>query len=427
VQQYLKEHRLGTNPDPNSDATNSTVDKYRQTQFERFSIYLISTCYRKTRRRLSKGLSKKLLYLLSSIKGPQLEKFMKTSNFTPSPAAGNLRLCQVVFSEQKVIDLQGKVQALKDKDSDPPSAKGTKAMEQELKNDPPPAKGTDLFQAISTAFTSHQQSSQQSSQQSNHPLYTEKTLVDFHYLLVIVLRQYENTINQFHNMKDSRTEVQLNLNVYSQLLWSLSTSPILRTHLLFITQLMNQGLMRGGMDPKAKDGEDTGGGSYDDDDDEDAEMEAIEKCKHHKVDSGLMVQCWISLLVSPLQALKILSRFSCLHHGEVEIRHVSVKSTRFDTLQDWTRVLERTLRDTVLATPLDELERLIIEKIREVKASGPGCKGIYHYFEGKNIVNVGGQVHCEAGLAAWLKSNLQDNGEHNLVRFDEQITFLFSI
>jgi hypothetical protein len=81
------------------------------------------------------------------------------------------------------------------------------------------------FQAISTAFTSHQQSSQQ----SNHPLYTEKTLVDFHYLLVVVLRQYESTINQFHNMKDSRTEVQLNLNVYSQLLWSLSTSPILRT------------------------------------------------------------------------------------------------------------------------------------------------------------------------------------------------------
>src|ERR1700691_4072526 len=109
---------------------NSTVDKYRQMQFERFSIYLISTCYRKTRRRLSKGLSKKLLYLLSSIKGPQLEKFMKTSNFTPSPAAGNLRLCQVVFSVQKVIDLQGKVQGLKDKDSDPPSAKGTKAMEQ---------------------------------------------------------------------------------------------------------------------------------------------------------------------------------------------------------------------------------------------------------------------------------------------------------
>jgi hypothetical protein len=375
VVEYLKEYRLGT-------------DEEREKRFNDFRIYLLSTCYLKIRRRLYNGTSKKLRQILLSITGPVLDKIREGFPKPKASKPSDVLLCAAVCSFEG-DEIQDKVRVLRGQHYNPST------------------EGPSLFEVITTIFEDH--SDAHSGAQTPPPprlLYTSHTCVDFHYLLLLALNNYTTAIDGFNSTERPKSSYR-DLILYSNLLWRLANSSILKSHLSFIQDLLRSHL-GGGMEPKVKDGKNLGGDSSGDggvEDGLDTEMEAIENDTKHQTEPGLMVQRWINLLVSHLQALKMLSKFSSLHPAaEVQITQVAVKRTTFDTPQDWTAVLERTVKDQAgpLETQLPELEARILENIEAVHKTTTGRKGIYAYFQGKNIVGSAGQVHCEAGLAAYL-------------------------
>jgi hypothetical protein len=403
VVQYLKEYQSGT-------------DSSRGDLFDDFSTYLLSTSYPKIRRRLCTRASKTFRHILSSITGPDLDKCIEKGFPEPKLSQpSDVLLCEAVISASStgrnkikdiVRDLRG---GHYNTPTEEPSA---------------------LFEEITAMFNAH--SGTQPRPDSLPCLYTRFTCVDFHYLLLHTLHQFQEAIKAFSDGQPEGSHEDL--LSYSFLLWRLANSSALNSHLLFIQDLLRDRL-RGGMRPRAKDNKgdsnddlghsggdggmgprvkDNKGGSSDDlghsggdggageNCELDSEIEAIENDNQHKMEPGLMVQRWINLLVSHLQALRILSKFSSLHPtAEIKIKQVAVKRTTFDTPQDWTAVLERTVKGHALESQLPDLKSLILDGIQDVQEAQTR-KGIYGYFDGINIISPGGQVHCEAGLAAYL-------------------------
>jgi hypothetical protein len=402
VEQYLKDYKL-------CDTRTDRMEK-----FECFIRYLLSTCYPKIRRRLLNEFSKLLFQALESITGPRLEERIEDLSFPESTKSttGDIRLCQVVCSamDPAKIDLESMVRDRKRVDYEQASSLSG-----------------GLFQAISTTFEA--QAQRLNPPVVTPPLYTRQTFVDFHYLLLVALNGYKTAIQKIHNRTERKSEECLELEIYTHLLWRLANSSILKTHLLFIQKLslMPGHIFWGGTKSEVEAGGNSDSSEDVEEGDEvEAEMEAIKSHGNHQEDPGLMVQRWICLLVSHFQALKVLSTFSSSHSPEVQIKHVAVRATRFDTPQDWTAVLERARSSRPLEKWPHEAESLILEKLKQV-AKTPGRKGIYDYFQDKNIIRVGGQVHCEAGLVAWLlhEASVKQLGP---VRFDVRLNLsMYSI
>jgi hypothetical protein len=426
VQQYLNEFSKHQSEAKSNDQSGSPVEgkdqkctdsDSRQKQINNFATYLISISYQKVRRQLSNDLSTKLLFLLSSITGPQLERCLEESLKDPvGSKLGNVQLCILLdraHGSEDPYDIQAMVRELKDKHYQPQG--------QSPSGEPGTPNASAFFEVVSKTNESIKSGTQDSSQLPI--LYNKETCVEFHYLLLLVLNKYWDAITQFRGQsmpggpidKDCR-----DLRFYSILLWRLSCSSILQDHLTFLrsNSLLQ---MQHGNGSKASDGDkEIGVGEEGMDGDEDEavsshdtgimeEIAVLESDQSHRKDPALMIRRWLCLLVSHLQALHVLSSFALSYSSKMRLQHVAVKSSTFGTPQDWTAVLKRALTGPTdfftirrfHQSQFQQLEDLILEKIDAVH-EGSGRKGLFRYFKGKTITGACGQVHAEAGLAAGL-------------------------
>jgi hypothetical protein len=429
VEQFLNEHQVahksselksndesGRNPGEGSQKLSGSIDPDEQVNC--FMIYLISTCYPKVRRRLSHSLSKRLLALLSSMTGQQLERYLEERTLRESTRLklNNLQLCGVVSSMiSDAYDIPTMMQELKDKHHQ--AQKNSSAVP------PDTREAGSLLKAMSE--TNELVMSGVSLPSELPSLYTKETCVDLHYLLLLALNKYNDAITRFYSHgKDPTDQEGQDLTKYSLLLWCLAHSSILQDHLVFLRENWLENPVRTpilhGFEARDRDGDRAGSEGMSEDEDVSSdeaeikgEMAAIEGNPNHKQDLALMIQRWIRLLVSHLQAPYILSSLTSSSPGEIRIRHVAVKKNIFEAPQDWTSVLERALT-VPNDNPPDEypqLVDLILDSINEAHVGGSNCKGIFSYFKGEKIISAAGYVHCEAALAAALVSPPSDTTE----------------
>jgi hypothetical protein len=362
-------------------------------QFESCSVYLISTCYPNVLRRFTSSLSRKLLSLLSAIKVPDLEARLEHGLF-PEPLpqkANNVHLCRVIYSARSAnppYDFDAMVQEWRDKDDPEQST---------------PREASVLFATLSKTFEMVKSGAEDVSMLPI--LYTKATVVDVHYLILLILHKYREALHLFDNgLKKGNPENSRDLRVYSILLWRLARSSVLRSHLIFLREnmLISRDL-RSASVSKDSGGSDEDGGETEIQE----EMAAMENHQSHREDPALLIQRWILLLVSHLQSLHILSSLaaSSASPGEIDLQLLCVKHSKFKKPQDWTAVLKRalTVKEGPLVHRYDALRNRILSEIRRVRQGRPG---IFAAFKDQDIISEVGQVHAEAALVAAIESAL---------------------
>ena len=416
VEEYLNKYQLTSNDrsgenlkDPKGEKRSAKLD--REGQFDRFSTYLVSTCYPKIRKRLLSKLSTNLLTLLSKITGPQLERCLENKAFQEPVLSkkSNVELCRFIYALQSSYDFRTMVENLKDNHY--PRQQSEPRTTQKASNF-----FTNVYQTFELVMAGKNP--------SDLPiLYTRETFVDFHYLLLLVLDKYRNAILQFYdgtNNGGPNDGHRRDLKVYSLVLWRLAHSSILRCHLICLRThgLLSQGSrVERGNEAKAGGGDEAIGGGKESDlnsDDEVGgqaeesdlgsddgvkdEMAAMQSHQDHKDDPALMIQRWICLIVSHLQSLNILSSFAASSPRGIRIQHIVAARSELTVPQDWTAVLKRAVAAIggTLLSRLDELEDTILEKINQNQVRRTG---IFSYFKGKEITSGGGQIHCAAAAA----------------------------
>jgi len=400
VEEYLNKyqlasnHRSGENSTDPKGKTSAKLD--REGQFDRFSTYLVSTCYPKVRKRLLSKLSTNLFALLSNITGPQLERCLENKSF-PEPVLSkksNVELCRFMYALKSHYDFGAMVQKLKDNDyphqQSEPSTFFTKVYE--------------TFELVKAGGNP-----------SNLPvLYTDEFFVDFHYLALFALGKYRDAILQFYDGTKNGGPTDIHrgdLKVYSFLLWRLAHSSILRCHLIF---LRTHGLLRRvehGNESKAGGGNKDIGGKESDLNSDDGSKGNVVGGKEGNLnrhnghqdhededDPALMIQRWMCLIVSHLHSLNILSSFAASSPRQIHIQYSSATRSPLKVPQDWTAVLRRAVFAIggTLVNRLDQLEDTILEKINNNQTRRTGT---FSYFKGKEITSGGGQVHCVAAAA----------------------------
>jgi hypothetical protein len=244
-------------------------------------------------------------------------------------------------------------------------------------------------------------------------IYTNDSVVEFHYLLLTVLAGYKAGLEMLgtqcdvtgHEDQPPYQPEDYDLTwMFTFLLWRIAHSSILQFHLTFLhaTKLLSLDDARLG---------DCVGLETDNVDTETADQEmsiiqlhAMSTSKHQQPE-GLAFLCWLHLLVSDLTVLENLSLF--FSHGapscmKVHVHAIALPPTSTDKAL-WQLVIERALHTQapLLYRHYDEIITTLVDRIKTGQEHTHAFTFYRHFTE--QGMAVPGSVHCEAALACLVK------------------------
>ena len=261
------------------------------------------------------------------------------------------------------------------------------------------------------------------------PIYTPKTAVEFHYLLLGTIAGFKSTLNSFNLSPESEPFDKHTLYdvcwKITHLLWRISHSSILWEHLLFLNtaKLLHPDSNNGGV--HGMDVVDQNDASNVDLGDEsnvdgsglgpDQEISVLGTLSNSQGDIPLMLLRWIHLLISHLTLFNTLLLFlqhNSLEHKKIHINMIAVWSPPKKVTLPWIPIFQHVSKSALVQPDIDAAVRMINECIwiYQEKHVSSQKQSIFFWFNAdKGTMEVVGTIHCEVALAclfAYLKEAL---------------------
>lgn len=400
VLEYLSSYQTLTKEDKMDDRTSS---------FYNMMKYLVSRCWEKMNRRMFQWQSKGFIHNLTSIDN---ERFMSDSAQYMSSIGPPKRMDTALT--KAIVDLHASI------------------IDKTLTNSVFPLQG---FPKLAAACRRVQESERRDQER----VYSQDNCVEFHVLLVSVLKGYCDALDNWNKSKKKfslgmqtqdeyiKLRLQYAVNVYNfgHLLWRIAYSQALRDHLGMLvahSQLATPtyaGYQRGEYRTSAS-SEDSGGHAARDEDEEAHELQELIT----RGGISLVYQRWIQLQVTQWAALDILSSYSrhatnSLQSIDMSICLLSTTRQNHGSLDDWRTVIEKLVNQPpatfIPSASISDLDAKLVIGVMETKIiyfARRKSNSIFFQFTDNettglvvhhHAIDLIGQRHCEAVLACLRK------------------------